>query len=554
MFVLCAYGSAIPAPFIGDDYVFLDEVWGASFAELWSRSHTAFGWYRPWSRELHFWVLQGVAGAEPAAFRVASMLLWVGALVAYSAAVQRLADRRTAVLSTAGVAVTALWGAPLLWISGGQDLWMVLFVMLSLLAHVAGRRALAHVAYLGALLSKETAAVLPLLWVAYDVLVLRLRPLVVLRRAAPGLLLSVAWFFLHPTLLDRMLHPGAHTAGIQPRPALWIVMVSAVGTTLNANRSLSAFDPVAFKLWATLASTAALVLLVRAGGGRSATADLDRAPADVRRLVMFGAAWALVGWLPLFLPSIGWQSYYGCIGVCGAWLAYGALLSSRPRLAAALVLALGLVRGVSAASRSWDWGSEWYQQRAGNLLQVIQAQLRSHVPRMPPHSRIYFGSIPNNIGLIAGQSPAIRVWYRDPTLHAGFYSYYRRRASHEPDGVDRFFHFDSTRGLVEVRLGAEDIESSLRADPEWAKNHEALAITLLRGGSPDLAASEFEKISLLPERPDALMFAAIAWEAAGDLGRRDTLFTIAQRRLGGTRAQIDEWAGRLRGSLPTRYE
>jgi hypothetical protein len=51
---------------------------------------------------------------------------------------------------------------------------------------------------------------------------------------------------------------------------------------------------------------------------------------------------------------------------------------------------------------------------------------------------VYFGSIPNNIGLIAGQSPALRVWYSDATLEAGFYSSYQPRGEGEPSGLDLF--------------------------------------------------------------------------------------------------------------------
>jgi hypothetical protein len=62
LFGLIIYGPDLPLPFIGDDYVFLDHTMNARFQDLWSRDHIDFGWYRPWSREFHFWSLSRMAG------------------------------------------------------------------------------------------------------------------------------------------------------------------------------------------------------------------------------------------------------------------------------------------------------------------------------------------------------------------------------------------------------------------------------------------------------------------------------------------------------------
>src|SRR5712671_5515543 len=89
IFAAVAYGPALNLPFMGDDYVFLDKTREATFAKLWSFKNTDFGWYRPWSRELHFWVLQKVAGLREIPFRVTSLLLWIVALCLYAAIVRR---------------------------------------------------------------------------------------------------------------------------------------------------------------------------------------------------------------------------------------------------------------------------------------------------------------------------------------------------------------------------------------------------------------------------------------------------------------------------------
>src|SRR5262249_18129181 len=158
----------------GDDYVFLDKTRAASFAALWSFRNVDFGWYRPWSREVHFWTLQHLFGPHEPAFRVVSLLLWLAMLAVYFALLRRIAGERTAALATLGAASLALWGAPLTWISGVQDLWMLCFAMLTLYLVASRRDALAWLACAGALLSKETAAMLPAIVLAQLVWIERL--------------------------------------------------------------------------------------------------------------------------------------------------------------------------------------------------------------------------------------------------------------------------------------------------------------------------------------------------------------------------------------------
>src|SRR5260221_2139929 len=117
-FAALAYVPILRAPFIGDDYIFLDQTRAAGFGDLWSFRDTNFGWYRPWSREVHFFVLQHLFGAHEVAFRLASVALWLAALGLFFLLVRRIAGARTAIASTLGATSLALWGAPLCWISG----------------------------------------------------------------------------------------------------------------------------------------------------------------------------------------------------------------------------------------------------------------------------------------------------------------------------------------------------------------------------------------------------------------------------------------------------
>jgi hypothetical protein len=144
----------------------------------------------------------------------------------------------------------------------------------------------------------------------------------------------------------------------------------------------------------------------------------------------------------------------------------------------------------------------------------------------------------------------VRVWYRDPTLEAGFYSYYRARAAGEPQGVDLFFHFDSTAGIREVSVDGADGGVSSVPEHDWEADHESLAVTLMSNGDHARAARLFESIARLPNRPDALMFAAVCWQAHGDSRAAATDMERARARTGLGPAEIAAWAARLRATMP----
>ena len=552
-FVLVVYAPALDIPFLGDDYVFLDKTRSARFVDLWSFANTNFGWYRPWSREFHFWLLQRLVGTNEAAFRAVSLLLWLGGLGGYLLVLREFLSRRAALLATLGTAALALWAAPLLWISGSQDLWMVALAMLALLLFARRHEGWALLPYALALLSKETAAVLPLVAVGHAWIVSGDRFQSAFRRTLPLILLTVTWFLVHPVLRQRLGgHAGARF-GAEPHPPGAMIAIQTVLSVLNAS-ALS--RPVDWNVFAPLRTALATALLVAAA---ALALQLPRAKPSPSlagnhstRALRFGAWWAAAGWLPLFQASIGWHAYYGCLGAMGAWVALGERLARRRALALPAIALIGILQGVSGATRAWDWGSEWYQRRAGNLLGLIRRQLLAQHPTLPHHARLYFGNIPNNIGLVAGQSPAVRSWYGDSTLQAGFYSYYEPRSGREPQGPDLFFRFDTTMGLTEVRTGPEDVALASRADAGWEDAHRKLAVLFVSHGNFRAAAEEFEKVALLPGRPEALMFAAVSRERCGEPSAADSLFRLAAERSGRRSAEIAAWAAKLRATIPHR--
>jgi hypothetical protein len=265
----------------------------------------------------------------------------------------------------------------------------------------------------------------------------------------------------------------------------------------------------------------------------------------------WGIWWAVAGWLPLAFPTTGWRPYYGCLGALGAWLAIAVWLVRWPRVSVAIIFSLALVRGALSKTMSWEW-SEWYFLRSGSFLEAIRSELLLTHPTLPPHTRLYFARIPNNIGLITAQESALRVWYRDTTMQAHFYSAYRPREPSKPSGKDLFFRFDSTgaRALVEIVSGPEDIGMARRQNPEWESDHEKLAMLFLRGGDVACASTEFEKLASLPQRADAALFASVCRRVQGDSTAAESLFESARKRTGVPAAELRAREDELLATMP----
>jgi hypothetical protein len=202
-FALIQYGDALRLSLAGDDWFFVDKTRHASFASLWARRDLVPAYYRPWSRELHFWILQHIAGPDGVAFRAANLALWLASMGLYFLLVRRVAGARVAGVATAGLAALGGWGVLLVWPAGAQDLWMLMFALGFLHAFAGGRTLLSLIALALALLSKESAAVLPAVAFAFA-WVVEAQPLrTALRRMVPGLAMVAAWVLFHPLLGGR---------------------------------------------------------------------------------------------------------------------------------------------------------------------------------------------------------------------------------------------------------------------------------------------------------------------------------------------------------------
>jgi hypothetical protein len=435
-------------PFSGDDLLFLRKARDSSFGALWGLRDLAFHYWRPWSRELHYWWLERMFGFHEPPFHLVSLGLWIAAIAGYFVTVRRTAGGSVAGLATAAVTLLASWGVLLMWIAGAQDLWMLAFGFAFLATFIAGRTIPATLLYSGALMSKETAAMFALIAAAHLLVVERRSIADAARRLAPMALVTVAWAAFHPLIGGRLR--GA--VRIAELPGLHLSPGAILGLTLRSAVNLvpwphprSGWTIVVLAASAGIVVALAILFLGRhAGRGDDGRGRVD--PERRKRLIAFGAIWTACGWAPLFSPSVGWHAYYGLLGTMGAWLVIAVLLEPNRRVAYPLLIALGIAGGGASATRSNDWGTVWYQSRAADFVRRARDFFHVAHPSFPPHSRIFLGDVPPRIGLMpgGGNSPVMQIWYRDSTLRTYFISEYRPRDAREPGGPDYFFSYDSS--------------------------------------------------------------------------------------------------------------
>jgi hypothetical protein len=493
---------------------------------LWKPRDLIFNWYRPWSRELHYWVLLHVAGLREPAYHLASFVLWLGVMALYFVLARRVVGKGAAGIAVACLAALALWGGPILWVAGAQDLWMLLFALATLLAVARGHSVWAMPYLLLALLSKETAAAVPAIAVAMLCIVDRLPMRAALRRTSGLWAILVTWMVLHPTLRLRLFGSLQHSMETEQRPGPFSTAIKTLLAQFNLDASLTPEHG-----WMSVLARGVMVAALLASLVYFATRGRQE-PSRWKTGMAFGFAWAILGWWILFLPSIGWHAYYGVLGSMGFWLAVGALLDRHRRLAIPVVVALAILREGEANAISWDWSSAWYQARAGRILDSLRARLLELHPTLPEYSRLFFAEIPNNIGFLAGDGPALRIWYLDTTLRAMYFSDYEPRLPSEP-GSDYFFLFDSLRALDEIHPG----ETSSAVDPRWRREHGLLASLFIHSGNPAGAATEYASLSRL-SAPDAL-YAAASFEASDQPESALVYRRIADQSLGDSTVSHD---------------
>ena len=208
---------------------------------------------------------------------------------------------------------------------------------------------------------------------------------------------------------------------------------------------------------------------------------------------MLGLGWALVGVLPLFMPSVIWQPYYTIFGACGAWIGIGALLMGSGLLRGAVILVLGLLSGVRDGTVTSDWSNLQVLRFGSAFMGRTEQALRSAHPTHPRNTRVFFTGVPLRTVFVlgGGNVPALRVWYEDDSIQGHYWSDYRPRDTGQPLGPDLFFRFDSKLNWREI-IPADDSAALARVahfDAATGREARSRALDGARG-SPALKMRE----------------------------------------------------------------
>jgi hypothetical protein len=532
--LLVQHARALVAPFFSDDYILLDKIQDASLRSLVAPGTLAYHWYRPWSRELHYAALYHLFGARTLPFHIACFALYLAAMGLFFVLARRVAGAGAAAVATAGVAAMASWGVIGEWGSGAQELWMLVWALVTLLVLARARSLLAMIPFALALLSKETAAVVPGIGFAYAMLFDGASARAAFRRIAPLAAMTVVWAAFHPALGGRWWWaaslpnpPEVHTNPLVNlvRTVLTIVNLDALPSPVSGfSRAILSTLPGAVILTA-LAGWGAWATMRRARSAPAASPDAAAAhttAADAGPYtpgVVFGTTWAVAAWLPLLFPSLLWQSYYTLFGAMGAWLALAAALASRPLAGVALVSLVALLSGPRAETPVAEWGNELVMRAGRTFMGETEHWLEARHKHLPHHSRLYFAGVPTGTVFVLGpgDTPALRIWYDDRTLSGSYWSQFKVRAPQARKGPDFFFRHDSLAGWNEVSAGAENADSARATNPSWTTDHENLAYVLIEGGDVATAALEYEKLArAYPARAEYPYLRSLCAESLGD--------------------------------------
>jgi hypothetical protein len=178
-----------------------------------------------------------------------------------------------------------------------------------------------------------------------------------------------------------------------------------------------------------------------------------------------------------------------------------------------VVLLMAILRAGRSTTPSVDWADESFQLEAGNSLRAVRASLESLHPTLPHWSRVYFTHQGSPQGLVSGGSPAVRIWYDDPTLRSFHLRDFALRAPSEPPGPDYFFFVDAAHHLVEL-TPSRDGQPPPRRGPEWEGRHFNWASALLLGGDVEGAANEYLAVARgNRSRSDCALYAAACYRA-----------------------------------------
>ncbi|BET66939.1 hypothetical protein ASA1KI_18570 [Opitutales bacterium ASA1] len=486
-----AYAPALSAPFVFDDRsVALEnpslDSWGAAFIPP-NDGRPVTG--RPFAN-LTFALDRRLHGDDPAGFRVTNVALHIAAALLLLSIVRRTLERIGAASSRAvlgAVAAAAAWAlhplqtASVTYISQRTEILAALFAFVSLLSLIRrvepnGTRywsVIAVVACALAMTSKETAAALPVLLLAYDRTFISGALRVVWReRRALHLALASTWFVLLALLLTHGDRGGSAGFGA-PEVSAWHYL-------LTQTRAITRYLELA--IWPL-------------------SQVFDYGTSVVRDLASVAVPIALVA-LGLLATVIGVRRNHalGFVGLCFfAWLAPSSSVipvltqtMGEHRVYLPLAALVAGVVGVSAAQS-----------------------------RLPDHALL--------LVLLALSVPLVSLTRQRNAIYTSEIALWNDTVTKVPDNSRAHYNLGRAYALAsEPGLALDAFARTLALDPIHARAHDAMGNLLAAAGRSEEALERFDRaIALEPRFPDARINRGALHESAGRFAAAIVDYSVA---------------------------
>jgi hypothetical protein len=449
---LALYARGLVLGFVGDDFTLLDAALRYPLGELLSGRHGIVGFYRPVSRELYFWWWGRVLGLGPRGFHLVNAFTFAAVVVMIERLGRAWSVPRAGRLAAALFVLFPPGSALLAWVSCAQDLIALFWVLLALLLYQRGRHGPAALAVALAALSKETAAVLPLVLVALDV---QLHPRAPARarlaRLAPSLLAIAAALAL--AVAARSTWPaGTAVAVWSPRQIVgaWRLPLDFALAVVPPDAGEGIGEALGTQPWAILLAAALAALAVpgmpRPVGPRAAAPA--GAAAD-RPMLWFGLSLALLALLPVGFVIERWRAYYFSLAGVGASLAAGVMIARLPAGVARALLALGAlanfgaggvyhpVESASGPARHPHVNYAFFRETGALSTRLLNA-LEPWCGSIRSLPRTFAASLPDEPVFESVLGPGLRVTCRDTVARVRFLSEFTPADARTAFGVLRF--------------------------------------------------------------------------------------------------------------------
>ncbi|HVP38338.1 MAG TPA: glycosyltransferase family 39 protein [Candidatus Saccharimonadales bacterium] len=516
-------------PFYNDDFVYLDDASRRPLLDALVHPVRLGGYLRPLSRAAHFGIAWRAFGLDPAKYHLTNLVLVLACVALVWALARRYLSPRGALVGAALFGLSHAQAVLVGWVSCDQDLWALLFALLSALLLARGRGLPSAACFGLALLAKENVALLPL---ALFALAAQREPW---RRAARRVLPHVAVLAAWAAWYAACRVPG--------RSAPWDAGATAA---LPLRLLLAGLGVEAPRLWwrafPALPGAGVLVAVLVLG----ATLWLQPRSAARGTRAWPWLLWAALGLIPV-LPVAGpWSAYFFALPLAGLSLAAAAASEAWPGAALApLPLALLLTTQATLSLRinptaplADPWLSSVSPARlalTAELSRSAAAQITELLPNPPDHALLLFNGLPTNIGLISGDGPAIRLMYANPTLGAC----YTGEIGDRTDFRRPLYLFSWT--MAPGRFSLERVDRD---------NFRLLALGLELGRHPQSAAAAGRYlVGQLDPSPEATWNLGYALWESGDSAGAEALWRRAASGSGRALPPAGGLAARLR-SLP----